>query len=72
MGLSVQQIAQGVKVEEKTVYKWLNEKEYENHILKIMEAESTLTVNVGSFGLNEHIKTQPYWIYLYQYVKIIN
>lgn len=26
MGLSVQQIAQGVKVEEKTVYKWLNEK----------------------------------------------
>lgn len=37
-----------------------------------MEAESTLTVNVGSFGLNEHIKTQPYWIYLYQYVKIIN
>ena len=26
MGLSVQQIAQGVKVEEKTVHKWLNEK----------------------------------------------
>lgn len=26
MGLSVQQIAQGVKIEEKTVYKWLNEK----------------------------------------------
>lgn len=26
MGLSVRQIAQGVKVEEKTVYKWLNEK----------------------------------------------
>ena len=47
-------------------------KEDENHILKIMEAESTLIVNVGSFGLNEHIKTQPYWIYLYQYVKIIN
>lgn len=37
-----------------------------------MEAKSTLTVNVGSFGLNEYIKTQPYWIYLYQYVKIIN
>ena len=47
-------------------------KEYENHILKIMEAESTLTVNVDSFGLNEHIKTEPYWIYLYQYVKIIS
>ena len=26
MGLSVQQIAKGVKVEETTVYKWLNEK----------------------------------------------
>ena len=26
MGFSVQQIAQGVKVEEKTIYKWLNEK----------------------------------------------
>lgn len=26
MGLSVQQIAQGVKVEEKTVREWLNEK----------------------------------------------
>ena len=26
MGLSVQQIAQGIKVEEKTVHKWLNEK----------------------------------------------
>lgn len=25
MGFSVQQIAQGVKVEEKTIYKWLNE-----------------------------------------------
>ena len=37
-----------------------------------MEDESTLTVNVDSFGLNEHIKIQPYWIYLYQYVKIIN
>ena len=37
-----------------------------------MEEESALIVNVDSFGLNEHIKTQPYWIYLYQYVKIIN
>ena len=26
MGVSLQQIAQGVKVEEKTVHKWLNEK----------------------------------------------
>ena len=26
MGLSVQQIAQGIKEEEKTVHKWLNEK----------------------------------------------
>ena len=26
MGVPVQQIAQGVKVEEKTVHKWLNEK----------------------------------------------
>ena len=35
--------------------------------MKIMEDESTITVNVDSFGLNEHIKTEPYWISLYQY-----